>query len=73
MKSGIPGHGRNDSVSGSIGGLATPGSPLAGPKDSIAGPSGAGKLSRSNSAWGEIGEDERPVEEEIKESDEEKA
>lgn len=51
VKSGLLGHGRNDSISGSIGGPAAPSSPLASPRDT----SGAtGKLSRTNSAWEEI-------------------
>jgi len=49
VKSGRVGHGRNDSMSGSIGGL---GSPLASPREGIT----PGKLSRSNSAWGESGD-----------------
>lgn len=49
VKSGRVGHGRNDSMSGSIGGL---GSPLASPREGIV----PGKLSRSNSAWGESGD-----------------
>ena len=51
VKSGLLGHGRNDSISGSIGGPAAPSSPLASPRDA----SGAttGKLSRTNSAWDE--------------------
>ncbi|KAM3072554.1 hypothetical protein ACMFMG_009348 [Clarireedia jacksonii] len=52
VKSGLLGHGRNDSISGSIGGVA-PGSPLASPRDPNA---STGKLSRSNSAWGENSE-----------------
>lgn len=54
VKSGLWGHGNTDSISGSIGGIAAPGSPLASPRD----PTGSnGKLSRSNSAgWGENGE-----------------
>ena len=50
VKSGLLGHGRNDSISGSIGGAAVPSSPLASPRDA----SGTnGKLSRTNSAWDE--------------------
>ncbi|KAF7932823.1 uncharacterized protein EAE98_004122 [Botrytis deweyae] len=53
VKSGLLGHGRTDSISGSIGGMAAPGSPLASPRD----PTGStGRLSRSNSGWGENGE-----------------
>jgi hypothetical protein len=57
VKSGLLGHGRNDSISGSIGGLATSGSPLASPRD-VTGPL-SGRLSRSNSGWGETGENEK--------------
>ncbi|CAD6445330.1 7b27d6e9-3989-4bf5-bc7b-18fdf1c3ab42 [Sclerotinia trifoliorum] len=53
VKSGLLGHGRNDSISGSIGGIIVPGSPLAGPRDPT---SSTGRLSRSNSGWGENGE-----------------
>ncbi|KUJ06571.1 uncharacterized protein LY89DRAFT_702889 [Mollisia scopiformis] len=53
IKSGLLGHGRNDSISGSIGGVVAPGSPLASPRDLTA---QNGKLSRTNSAWGEGGE-----------------
>jgi hypothetical protein len=50
VKSGLIGHGHNDSISGSIGGPAVPSSPLASPRDA----SGTtGKLSRTNSAWDE--------------------
>lgn len=54
VKSGLLGHGRNDSISGSIAGLAAPSSPLASPREAAA-PS-VGRLSRTNSAWGESGE-----------------
>lgn len=50
IKSGLLGHGRNDSISGSIGGVVIPGSPLASPRDL---PFSSGKLSRTNSAWGD--------------------
>ncbi|ESZ89905.1 hypothetical protein SBOR_9717 [Sclerotinia borealis F-4128] len=53
VKSGLLGHGRTDSISGSIGGMVTPGSPLASPRDPT---NSTGKLSRSNSNWGENGE-----------------
>jgi hypothetical protein len=55
VKSGLLGHGRNDSISGSIGGVAAPSSPLASPRDTI-GPN-SGRLSRTNSGW-ENGETE---------------
>jgi hypothetical protein len=48
IRSGLLGHGRNDSISGSIGGIP-PSSPLASPRDT----GGPGNLSRTNSAWGE--------------------
>ena len=51
IRSGIPGHGRNDSVTGSIGGHA---SPLASPREV---PS-QGKISRRNSGWGEVNEED---------------
>ena len=53
VKSGLLGHGRNDSISGSIGGPAAPSSPLASPRDA---PGATGKLSRTNSAWDENGD-----------------
>lgn len=62
IKSGLLGHNRNDSVSGSIGGM--PGSPLASPKEISM--LSAGKLSRCNSAWGESGEGEKPDDDENK-------
>ncbi|PMD30098.1 hypothetical protein L207DRAFT_520487 [Hyaloscypha variabilis F] len=58
VKSGLLGHGRNDSISGSIGGAAAPSSPLASPREATA--NSAGLLSRTNSAWGEAGEGEKP-------------
>lgn len=53
VKSGFLGHGRNDSISGSIAGIGASGSPLASPRDHT-GPSTGGKLSRTNSAWDEM-------------------
>jgi hypothetical protein len=50
VKSGRLGHGRNDSISGSIGGIATATSPLATPRELH--PSTA-RVSRSDSTWGE--------------------
>ncbi|KAF4624128.1 hypothetical protein G7Y89_g14044 [Cudoniella acicularis] len=49
VKSGLLGHGRNDSVTGSIGGIASSSSPLASPRDTIG--QSSGKLSRNNSGW----------------------
>ncbi|KAK2625354.1 hypothetical protein QTJ16_005723 [Diplocarpon rosae] len=57
VKSGFLSHGRNDSISGSIGGIGASGSPLASPRE-VSGAT-AGKLSRRNSAWGEGGEGEK--------------
>ena len=54
MRSGRVSHGRNDSVSNSIGGVATATSPLTSPRE----PSGAGKLSRRSSGWGEVNEED---------------
>lgn len=48
VKSGLLGHGRNDSISGSIGGAAAPSSPLS-PRDT--GANSIGRLSRTNSGW----------------------
>lgn len=50
IKSGLLRHGRNDSISGSIGGVEPTGSPLASPREASS--AQAGRVSRSNSAWG---------------------
>lgn len=50
VRSGLLGHGRNDSISGSISGMAPVISPLGSPRDP-GGSSMGGKLSRSNSTW----------------------
>ena len=52
VRSGLIGHGRNDSITGSIGGIAT--SPLASPREFVT----HDRLSRRNSGWGEIGDEE---------------
>jgi hypothetical protein len=57
VKSGLLGHGRNDSISGSIGGVAAASSPLASPREATG--NATGRLSRTNSAWGETGEGEK--------------
>lgn len=49
VKSGFIGHSRNDSISGSIGGIGASGSPLASPRENTG--HGIGNLSRSNSNW----------------------
>jgi len=53
VKSGLLGHGRNDSISGSIGGAAAPSSPLASPRDAT----NNGRMSRSTSDWAETAVD----------------
>jgi hypothetical protein len=50
IRSGLLRHGRNDSISGSIGGVEATGSPLASPREVSGAP--VGRVSRSNSAWG---------------------
>ena len=60
MRSGLLGHGRNDSITGSIGGHATTGSPLASPRDVPV----QGKVSRRNSGWGEVNEEDIASDEE---------
>ena len=56
-RSGLLGHGRNDSVTGSIGGHA---SPLASPRELPL----PGRISRRNSGWGEVNEEDIDSEEE---------
>lgn len=51
VRSGLLGHGRNDSITGSIGGH---GSPLASPRE-VPPP---GRISRRNSGWGEVNEED---------------
>lgn len=51
VRSGLPGHGRNDSITGSIGGH---GSPLASPRE-VPPP---GRMSRRNSEWGDVNEED---------------
>ena len=53
VRSGLINHGRNDSTTGSIGGIASASSPLASPREAQA----PGKVSRRNSGWGEVNED----------------
>ena len=62
MRSGLLGHGRNDSITGSIGGIAAS-SPLASPREISQAP---GKLSRRNSGWGEVNEEDIPSDEETR-------
>jgi hypothetical protein len=51
VRSGLIGHGRTESTTGSIGATAT--SPLASPRETVA----PGRLSRRSSDWKETGED----------------
>ena len=54
MRSGLVSHGRNDSITRSIGGLASVDSPLASPREM---PS-QGRVSRRSSGWGEVNEED---------------
>ena len=54
IRSGLVGHGRNDSITGSIGGIASTSSPLVSPREF----STPGRISRRNSEWGEVGDAE---------------
>lgn len=61
MKSGFPGHGRNDSVTGSIGGASLMGSAslsVASPRESSFGVSAMtpGRASRRSSGWADVGD-----------------
>jgi len=70
VKSGLLGHGRNDSISGSIGGVAAPSSPLASPRD--AGAATMGRISRTNSGWEDGEKDGEKGDVETDREDEEK-
>ena len=59
IRSGLIGHARNDSITGSIGGVAAS-SPLASPREI---PQTQDKLSRRNSGWGEVNEEDIPSDE----------
>lgn len=58
MRSGLVGHGRNDSITGSIGGIGGMTSPLASPRDVGM----TGRISRRSSGWGEVSEEDSDVE-----------
>lgn len=63
MRSGLAGHGRNDSITGSIGGIAAASSSLASPRE--ASPrelSMYDRVSRRNSGWEEVGEEDSDAE-----------
>ena len=64
IRSGLISHGRNDSTAGSIGGLASAGSPLASPREAPM----TGRISRRNSGWGEVDEEESDEEEKEEEN-----
>jgi hypothetical protein len=57
VRSGLLGHNRTDSITGSIGATAT--SPLASPRDPI----GSGRVGRKSSEWKETGEGSEPGDE----------
>lgn len=59
VRSGLVGHGRNDSITGSIGGLATATGPLTSPREIR-----EGRISRRNSGWGEVNEEHADCERE---------
>ena len=59
MRSGLAGHGRNDSITGSIGGIAAASSPLASPREACPRElSMYDRVSRRNSGWEEVGEED---------------
>ncbi|KAL8697375.1 MAG: hypothetical protein Q9201_007156 [Fulgogasparrea decipioides] len=58
IRSGLVGHARNDSITGSIGGIAGTGSPLTSPRELPPREMPPGKLSRRSSGWGEVNEEE---------------
>ncbi|MCJ1308397.1 hypothetical protein MMC25_002050 [Agyrium rufum] len=58
IRSCLMAHGRNDSITGSIGGIASATSPLQSPREF----STPGRISRRNSGWGEIGDEENEEE-----------
>ncbi|KAI4182771.1 MAG: hypothetical protein LQ346_006491 [Caloplaca aetnensis] len=58
VRSGLLGHGRNDSITGSIGGNASAGTPLANHRELPAREVPGGKLSRRSSGWGEVNEED---------------
>ena len=58
MRSGLAGHGRTDSITGSIGGVAATSSPLASPREV----SMYERVSRRNSGWEEVDEEDSDAE-----------
>ncbi|KAL8934698.1 MAG: hypothetical protein Q9211_005092 [Gyalolechia sp. 1 TL-2023] len=63
VRSGLVGHARNDSITGSIGGIASAASPLAGPREVPPREMPPGRLSRRSSGWGEVNEEDVPSDE----------
>ncbi|KAL3420564.1 hypothetical protein PVAG01_07009 [Phlyctema vagabunda] len=61
VKSGVLGHGRAESISGSVAGNPTTGSSLASPRDPSA---PVPRISRNNSGWGEVSDSPAEVEKE---------
>ena len=59
VRSGLVGHGRTDSITRSIGGLANTDSPLISPREAPL----PGRVSRRNSGWGEVNEEDTDVHE----------
>ncbi|KAL8665865.1 MAG: hypothetical protein Q9168_007620 [Polycauliona sp. 1 TL-2023] len=60
VRSGLVGHTRNDSITGSIGGMAAVVTPLASPRELPPREMPPGKLSRRSSGWGEVNEEDVP-------------
>ncbi|KAL8733334.1 MAG: hypothetical protein Q9166_002158 [cf. Caloplaca sp. 2 TL-2023] len=60
VRSGLVGHARNDSIPGSIGGIAAAGSPLASPREMPPREMPPGKSSCRSSGWGEVNEEDVP-------------
>ncbi|KAL8711647.1 MAG: hypothetical protein Q9220_004057 [cf. Caloplaca sp. 1 TL-2023] len=58
VRSGLVGHARNDSITGSIGGIASAASPLASPREVASREMPPGRLSRRSSGWGEVNEED---------------
>ncbi|KAL8832262.1 MAG: hypothetical protein Q9170_004950 [Blastenia crenularia] len=58
IRSGLVGHARNDSITGSIGGIASAGTPLASPREVPPREMPAGKASRRSSGWREVNEED---------------
>ncbi|KAI4125383.1 MAG: hypothetical protein LQ338_004276 [Usnochroma carphineum] len=63
VRSGLLGHARNDSITGSIGGIASAGTPLVSPRELPPRETPGGKTSRRSSGWGEVNEEHLPTDE----------